>query len=165
ERLLAADSGMSDDSRRKLSVIRGTIGELRRYLERQASYLTDIVTPDARRRRSRQNIAERFESGVRLLRTAAERRRIEIANAIPTNLKSPPMFPAELTSVFSNLISNAIKAAGPGGRVLATGDQSGRHVIIRVENTGSRFGLSNPRPDPAPPWKSSFPVEVQRGHD
>jgi len=143
ERLLAADSGMSDDSRRKLSVIRGTIGELRRYLERQASYLTDIVTPDARRRRSRQNIAERFESGVRLLRTAAERRRIEIANAIPTNLKSPPMFPAELTSVFSNLISNAIKAAGPGGRVLATGDQSGRHVIIRVENTGSRVDLAN----------------------
>ena len=91
---------LRDDSRRQLSVIRGTVGELRRHLERQASYLLDVVTPDASRRRSRQKIAERFESRAQILETAAERQSIEIENSIPADLKTPPMFPAELTSVF-----------------------------------------------------------------
>ena len=102
-----------------------------------------MVTPDASRRRSKQKIAEWFESGARILRTAAERRRIEIENAIPTDLKAPPMFPAELTSVFSSLISNAIKAAGAGGRIKATGRQTGERLVVLVENKGNRVDLAN----------------------
>ena len=138
ERLQTSDPKLSAETRQRLSGIRGTVGELRRHLERQASYLLDIVTPDASRRRSRQKLAERFESGARLLRSAAERRRVEIENAIPADLKTPPMFPAELTSVFSNLLSNAIKAAGPSGRIRASATQSEGRVIVRVENTGQR---------------------------
>lgn len=47
------------------------------------------------------------------------------------------MFPAELTTVFSNLLTNAVKAAAANGRIRAHGrvDREGV-VAITVENTG-----------------------------
>ena len=95
-------------------------GDLRRNVERQASYLFDVVTPDARRRRSRQVIADRFDTGVKLIAYSAERQGIKIINKISTQLRSPPMFPAELTTAFSNLLSNAVKAAGSKGTIRAS---------------------------------------------
>lgn len=123
--------------RTELAKLHGAIGELRRSVERQASYLTDVVSPDARRRRSRQNLKKRFESGKSLVEYAAHRREIEIVNEIPDDLKSPPMFPAEVTLLFSNLLTNAVKAAGRGGRIWAHGKMDvENNVILRIENTG-----------------------------
>jgi hypothetical protein len=90
--------------RKRLSELHRALGDLRRSIERQASYLTDIVTPDARRRRSRQSLSERFDAARRIVEHAAGVRNIEIINRIPPELKSPPMFPAELLVVFSNLL-------------------------------------------------------------
>jgi signal transduction histidine kinase len=135
---------LSAAQRRKLAQLRSAIEDLRRGIERQASYLTDVVSPDARRRRSRQKLAERFDAGQRLVAGPAARRGVAIKNEIPADLKSPPMFPAELTVVFSNLLTNAVKAAGEGGCVRATGGQDREgQVILRVENTGSAVDLED----------------------
>ena len=125
--------------RKELALIHRRVSDLRRIIERQASYLVDVTTPDARRRRSRQSLAERFDSAHKLVAHAAEVRSIEITNAIPEDLRSPPMFPAELTAVFSNLLTNGVKAAGRGGHIhaRATRDKEGT-VTIFVENTGRR---------------------------
>jgi signal transduction histidine kinase len=114
------------------------MSDLRRSLERQASYLIDVVTPDARRRRSRQSLAERFDAGARLVAHVAERRGISLVNAIPKGVNSPPMFPAELATVFSNLLTNAVKAAGDRGRIRASAkrERDGQ-TVLRVENTGA----------------------------
>jgi signal transduction histidine kinase len=103
--------------------------------------LLDIVSPDARRRRSKQNLFQRFEAGIKLITFAAERRSLKIINSIPENLRSPPMFPAEAAAVFSNLLTNAVKAAGNKGRVRATGRKIRDATIIVVENTGARVRL------------------------
>lgn len=140
---LATDPQLTRAQRQKLKDILQAIGDLRRGLEREASYLMDIVTPDARRRRSRQKLAERFEVASRLLAHTAERRGIRIESKIPADLKSPPMFPAELTAVFTNLLSNAVKAAGPKGRIVASAgmtDDGSVHVLI--QNTGVRVSLA-----------------------
>jgi signal transduction histidine kinase len=140
---LASDPNLTRAQRQKLKKVLQAIGDLRRGLEREASYLTDIVTPDARRRRSRQKLAERFDVASRLLAHTAERRGIRIESKIPEDLKSPPMFPAELTAVFTNLLSNAVKAAGPKGRILASAqsdDDGTVHVLI--QNTGTRVDLA-----------------------
>jgi signal transduction histidine kinase len=139
-------------TRRELSRALKSIADLRRQLERQASYLIDVNSPDARRRRSRVSIASRFESAERLLQRVAEQKGITIANKIPDGLKSPPMFPAELTSVFTNLLTNAIKAANRGGKVGATGRaiESGG-ALVRIENTGVRVDL-----DGAERWFAPF---------
>lgn len=126
----------------KLREVVRSVADLRRHLERHASYLIDVVTPDAKRRRSRQRLASRLNAATRLVQTAADRRGIQIANNIPENLKSPPMFPAELTTVFANLLTNAIKAAGEGGRIKATARETSDGSIVRVENTGKAVKLS-----------------------
>ena len=128
--------------RRDLNRTLKSITDLRRQLERQASYLVDINSPDARRRRSRTLISDRFSSAVRLLIRVAEQRDVTIKEEIPVDIKSPPMFPAELTSVFTNLLTNAIKAAGKGGKIRASGKaiESGG-AIVRVENTGIRVDV------------------------
>ena len=59
-------------------------------------------------------------------------------NRIPTDLKSPPMFPSELTVVFSNLLTNAVKAAGSDGTVLAKARTNAEgQVSLVIENTGA----------------------------
>jgi signal transduction histidine kinase len=54
------------------------------------------------------------------------------------------MFPAELTVVFSNLLTNAVKAAGEAGRIRATARQDGEgQVILKIENTGPAVDLAD----------------------
>jgi signal transduction histidine kinase len=73
---------------------------------------------------------------VKLVAFAADKRNIKIINQLTDDLRSPPMFPAELTAVFSNLLTNAIKAAGRKGRVRASGREVRDRLVLRVENTG-----------------------------
>jgi len=126
----------------RLREVARSVADLRRHLERHASYLVDVVSADARRRRSRQPLHSRFEAAARLVQTAADRRGIKIVNSIPEDLKSPPMFPAEVTTVFANLLTNAIKAAGERGRIKASAQERLRGPVIRVENSGRIVKLS-----------------------
>jgi signal transduction histidine kinase len=137
------ESSLPRAARRDLAKLQGAVGQLHRSLERHASYLIDVVTPDARRRRVRQSLADRFDAGRRLVAYMAEKRGIQIINEIPPDLKSPPMFPAELTTAFSNLLTNAVKAAGEGGTIRATAERRpDGTVALLVENTGVAVDLS-----------------------
>lgn len=148
---LQGDPGLSHQMRRKLSQLQVSIGELRRSVERQASYLTDVISPDARRRRSRQRLAERFDAACKLIQDAASRKGIEITNGIPPELKSPAMFPAELALVFTNLLTNAVKASDLNGRILATAVAKDDRVFVKIENTGVKVSL-----DEAERWFKPF---------
>lgn len=127
---------------RSLAKVDRDVRELRQSLERQASYLTDIVTPDARRRRRRQPIADVFDRASHVVFGAAAARGIDIINSIPPDLKSPPMFRAELIALFSNLLTNAVKAAGRQGRIRARATHDGRSLKVTIENTGRKVNLT-----------------------
>jgi signal transduction histidine kinase len=129
-------------SRQQLVRLQRRVEALQRTIERQSAYLVEIVSPDARRRRSRRRYAEHFEIAALLLRLAADREEIEVSNRIPGQLKTPPMFPAEITSIFTNLLSNAIKAAGHGGTVEAAGASAGGSTVLRVQNTGQTVDVA-----------------------
>ena len=137
-----AEDGLSLDERRRFRRTLNVATELKRSLERQASYLMDVVTVDARRRRSRQRLCERFDAAVRLVQHQAERRGIKIDNRIPSELRSPPMFPAEITAIFANLLTNAVKAAGEDGHIFASASSADDQVRIRIQNTGTAVQLN-----------------------
>ena len=120
---------------------RNTAHGLCESLARQAVYLVDITSVDARRRRSRQVIADRFDAASNIILNAAYKRKIKIDNDIDRKLKTPPMFPAEVTAVFTNLLTNAIKFSNDRGRIKTTGKQSNLGVFIRVENEGEQVEL------------------------
>ena len=140
---LLGENGLSREQRRRLRQTLAVTTDLKLGLERQASYLMDIEIPDARRRRSRQRFGERFDAAVRLVQHQAERRGIDIDNRIPSELWSPPMFPAELTAVFANLLTNAVKAAGADGRIRASADDGNNQVRIRIQNTGAAVEMDD----------------------
>lgn len=139
---LQRDESLSRDVRRRIGDVYRSASDLRRNLERQAAYLVDITSVDARRRRSRQDLASRFDAAARLVRRAAEKRSIKIENSIPKDLRTPPMFPAEVTSMFTNLLTNAVKAAGDEGHVRATAHDTAGSIVVRVENTGVAVDLA-----------------------
>ena len=111
--------------------------DLRRAIERQAAYLVDIVTPDARRRRSRLKVYDTLNATWKLVATSAEQRGISFRNDVAPEIRTPPMFRAELMAVFTNLLTNAVKAAGKDGLIRASAiasEESG--LRVRLENTG-----------------------------
>jgi len=152
ERILQATS-LTGENRKSLKNAFESAQDLRQNLERQAVYLVDITSVDARRRRSRQIIADRFDAASRLIRHSAEKREISIANSIGEDLRSPPMFPAELTAIFTNLLTNAVKFSDRGGRIEATASvlQDSAGIWIRIENTGARVA-----PKGADKWFEPF---------
>jgi signal transduction histidine kinase len=149
---LREDPGIGASARKQMAQLYQAIGDLRRSVERQAIYLADVISPDARRRRSRQKLAERFDAGKRLVENSAQKRDVAITNDIPVELKSPPMFPAEMTLIFSNLLTNAVKAAGDHGRIRANAASGpdGR-ILLKLENTGIAVDL-----DDAERWFKPF---------
>lgn len=139
---LLTDNSFPREQRLNIELIYSAVKELKHRLERQASYLVDVVTPDSRRRRSRQSLCQRFDSAIRLIQHQAEGRRIVIENKIPLDLMSPPMFPAELTSIFSNLLTNAIKAVDHDGRIYAAATEDPERITVVIQNTGAAIDLN-----------------------
>ena len=116
---------------------------LRERLRRNAVYLTDVTGIEGRRRRSRQYLRERFDVAAGFFVNAIEKRKIKIENRIPDKIRTPPLFPAEVTAIVTNLLSNAVKFAGARGRILATASADDDAVVLRVENTGASVDLKN----------------------
>ena len=135
-RLILDDRTLQPSQRRRVRLAWAAAVDLTQWIERHASYLVDVVTSDARRRRSRQYLAERFDTAVRLVRHSAERRKVRIENRIPPALRTLPMFPAELTTVFANLLTNAVKGAREDGHIVASADDNEGALQVRVQNTG-----------------------------
>lgn len=140
-RSILEERGLKAEERRRVKLAWAAAVDLSQWIERHASYLVDVVTPDARRRRSRQCLAERFDAAVRLVKHTAARRDVTIDNRIPSVLRTPPMFPAELTVVFANLLTNAVKGASNAGCVVASAEDGADALRVRVQNTGVSVDL------------------------
>jgi len=141
---LRADPSLSADAKSRLGKVQTAVGDLRRDLERQAAYLIEVIAPDARRRRLRQSLRQRFDAASRLFERAALKRGIQLINDISEDVVSPPIFPAELTVVFSNLLSNALKAAGDKGKIRAYAERGADGTIsFLIENTGVAVNLAD----------------------
>lgn len=130
------ESDGSGQLRKLVSRVSAAASDLRRAIERQAAYLIDVVTPDARRRRSRLKVLDVLNASWRLVETSAEQRGIRLDVDIDPELKTPPMFRAELMAVFANLLTNAVKAAGKSGVVRASAKATEAGLRVRLENTG-----------------------------
>jgi signal transduction histidine kinase len=128
------------ERREDLTELRAAVEEVAARIQSQARYLSDATTVASRRRRRRLRVREHFDTAAALVAPVADRLDIELTNMIEEDLRTPPMYPAELTVIFSNLLTNAVKAAGEGGRIRARGKRSEAAkggLVVRVENTGA----------------------------
>lgn len=125
-----------EENEAKLRRLADRSRDLADRIEAQARYLTDTTTVSKRERRRRLKVSERLDSAIGLVLPVAEQLEIAVENKIPADLRTTPMYAAELTVVFGNLLTNAIKAAGKGGRIRCQGDRGSKGLRLRVENTG-----------------------------
>ena len=142
------------DQRRDLLELSQSVDDVARRISSQARYLSDATALAARRRRQRLKVSERFDAAAALVEPIADRLGITIDNEIPPDIRTTPMFPAELTVILSNLLTNAVKAAGREGRIRSRGlrtDGERAALILRVENTGAEINL-----DEAEHWFAPF---------
>ena len=138
---LAADPTLSRSARGTVGVMREAIGELMQNLERQVSFLTDVVGGDAQRRRRRLPLEARIAAAAQLLSSRLDQSEQTLDIKVDPALKTPPMFSSELLGVLINVLSNAIKAAGAAGRILVRAHESDSHLVLTVANSGESVDL------------------------
>ncbi|MGY3487946.1 signal transduction histidine kinase [Bradyrhizobium sp. USDA 4011] len=128
---------------RRLSLVAAQAREIRDRLRRNAVYLADMTGIEGRKRRSRQSLLDRFNKVADFFSAAAEKRGITFKTSLPEHLKTPPMFPAEVSALFSNLLGNAVKFAGKDGTIKTNASTDDGELVIRMENTGEAVDLKN----------------------
>lgn len=111
-------------------------------IRRNATYLVDATSFKGRRRRSRLPLRDRFEAVLPLFQTRLARRGITLTNDIAAELRTPLMFPSELAGIFANLVSNAVKFSGEGGRIKVTARVADGMMSVTMQNTGEPVDLS-----------------------
>ena len=140
---LSSDNAIPQSSRRTLRDLRDAIAALVLQLERQASFLTDVVGGNARRRRRRLSVREEIDIALKLLSSRIGRRGQSIEIDVTPELRTPPMFSSEWLSILINLLSNAIKAAGDGGTIQVKGNSADGYFRFEVANTGEAVDLTD----------------------
>lgn len=111
-------------------------------IRRNATYLVDATSFEGRRRRTRQPLRDRLETVVLFFQSRIEQNGITFYNLIPSDLKTPPMFPSELSGIFTNLMSNAVKFTNVGGRIKAQARERDGYLEVRICNTGAAVDLA-----------------------
>lgn len=128
---------------RLLRDLDGVANELVQSLARQSSYLVEVAGPDARRRRRRLPYEQAIQPSLRLLTSTITERRIDVRSELAPGARTPPIFPAEMSIIVTNLLTNAIKAAGEKGRILIRAQEAGDGgLLLRVENSGIRVDVA-----------------------
>lgn len=110
-------------------------------IRRNATYLVDATSFEGRRRRTRQPLGKRFETVRPFFETRIMQKRLTVENRIPDDLRTPPMFPSELTGIFTNLLSNAVKFTDEGGRIKIQAREREGFMEVRMLNTGTAVDL------------------------
>ncbi len=118
--------------------------QLKNETERLANLITDLL--DLARLESGEGVQNPQPVDVRAvlmtvlarLRPAARRKNISLSwkRSGSTGLYTVNGNETQLTSMFSNLVENAVKYTPPGGRVEVAARTDGNEVVVRVSDTG-----------------------------
>lgn len=127
--------------RTAIKKIRQRAFDLADRVRRNATYLVDATSFEGRRRRSRLPLRERFEAVRPFFQTRIEKKGITLENQIPSDLKTPPMFPSELSGIFTNLLSNAVKFTERSGRIRLQAREHDDFLEVKMANTGTAVDL------------------------
>jgi signal transduction histidine kinase len=142
---LRTDGALPRGVRSSLRRVVDATGGLRKSFERYATYFGGLLSNTARRRRSVQPLRERLGETLAVVRPEIEERGQQLTVELGEELRTAPMFAAEVRTVFLNLLTNAIKAAGRGGRIriAARKVRGEQQVQVDVENTGAIVDLTD----------------------
>jgi signal transduction histidine kinase len=129
--VLAEDLGADSPHAEDLQLILGEVDRL----AAATTQLLDFARPRARPD-SGGCVATILGSTVRVLRHVAGQRRIILETSLAADLPSVRADELSLREIFFNLLSNALEATGPGGRVVVACSLDDDHVKAEVQDSG-----------------------------
>ncbi|KAA9010359.1 ATP-binding protein [Histidinibacterium aquaticum] len=140
DRVAAAEENIG--RAKKLRAIAAESREIRERLRRNAVYLADVTGIEGRRRRSRQGVRDRLERVLAFFDASIHKKALAVRIQVDEDAVTPPIFPAELTALLSNLISNAVKFTEEGGRLHISTNEDKDSFQLKVENSGARVDIA-----------------------
>lgn len=107
-------------------------------LQHQADLIGLLLSRESRARRRRVVVHNAVDSIAKSFGAFMDDNAIEFNNAVPDALKTPSIYPAEVTAILLNLFTNALKAVQhvPTRRIEASAERRGGECIVRLSDTG-----------------------------
>lgn len=114
------------------------VSEWHQMVNLQVSQLGFLLTPDSRQRRKRHALHEIIENVKKPMSYYIVKNGVTFSNNVPRNLRTPPIYQAELYSVLINIFSNALKAIyGQSVReILVDAEKVDDTLYIQMKDTG-----------------------------
>ena len=107
--------------RQTVNDMRTATGVLVHLLERQVGVLDGRCRFQCSPPSSTTRCTDQIDIALKLLSPSAEQKNQSIEIEVTPDLRTPPMFGAELLSILVNILSNAVKAAGHDGAIVVRG--------------------------------------------
>jgi signal transduction histidine kinase len=110
----------------------------REQAENQVGLISILLGEDARHKRKRtplRTFVDKIQSSFLMYMRDY---RITFTNDVPANVRTPPMFEAELGAVFFNVMSNSLKAVRTTGQkqICVQGKRESGEMVIEILDTG-----------------------------
>jgi PAS domain S-box-containing protein len=128
--------GATDARRATMEDIIGRQAALTRRLVDDLLDLERITHGHIELKRDRVELAESLRRAVGGMQSTIASRRQELLLELPAESVQFMADPARLDQIVSNLLSNASKYSGPGGRIELSGAREGSDVVIRCKDNG-----------------------------
>lgn len=110
----------------------------REQTENQVELLSILLGEDARHKRTRPNLRNFVEKVKKSFLMYMRDYRVAFDNAVPTNVRTPQLFEAELGAIFFNAMSNSLKAVRTTGdkRIGVQARRENGDLVIDILDTG-----------------------------
>lgn len=107
-------------------------------LQHQADLIGLLLSKESRARRRRVVVHNAVDSIAKSFGSFMDDNAIEFSNAVPDTLKTPSIYPAEMTAILLNLFTNALKAVRHVAlrKIEASAERRGGECIVRLSDTG-----------------------------
>ena len=130
-----------DNTKERYDEIVHDVGKWHELFTEQLSQLSFMLSPDNRQRRRQHALRELVENVRKSLSYYMGRNHVAFSNDVPADLRTPPVFRAELYAVLLNILTNALKAVDhqPQRRITVKADRLDNQLRIRMLNTGIRI--------------------------
>ena len=122
----------------KYDDIHDQLSEWHKMVKAQVSQLGFLLSPDSRERRKRVALHEDVSKVGRSMGYYMKTYNVEFKNETPRDLRTPPIYRAELYSILLNIFSNALKAVhGQHKRLIAVdAEKKDGIMVLRMLDTG-----------------------------
>lgn len=133
--------GIPDEIREPYDEVVREVDNWYELVTEQVSQLGFVLAPDNRQRRRRHALHEVVDNVRKSMGYYMRRNHVEFTNEVPSDLRTPSVYRAELYTILLSILTNALKAVDRQSdrQIAVTAEKIDNQLCIRMLNTGKRI--------------------------